>query len=193
MDSTLRTVVEFFDAQSLATVTLLGLIAWAIREDAVHNRIPNALTLAGLVLGLGLMLLSGGVDGLVRSAGGALVGGAIFIPFYVLRGMSAGDVKLMGAAGAFLGASGAALAAALSLVAGCVLAVAMVGWQVVGPLARVQDAPQGAVTAGAAAAARIEAVRKQRFPYAGAIGAGVVAALWLQGSLASLAAVLGIG
>lgn len=193
MDSTLRTVFAIFSADFLATIALLALIAWAIREDAIHNRIPNALTGAGFALGLGLMLLTAGVEGLVRSAGGALVGGAIFIPFYLLRGMSAGDVKLMGASGAFLGPSGAAIAAALSLVAGCLLAIAMVGWQVIGSEGRAQGARQGALAVGTTVAARVEAARKQRFPYAGAIGAGVVATLWLQGSLVSLAMALGIG
>lgn len=194
MDSTLWTVSANLGVDFLATIALLALIAWATREDAINNRIPNALTGGGLALGLGLMVLASGFEGLARSAGGALVGGAIFIPFYLLRGMSAGDVKLMGAAGAFLGPSGAALAAALSLVAGCLLAVAMVAWQVAEAAARAQqDAPDRALAAGAAIAARVQAARKQRFPYAGAIGAGVVATLWLQGSLASLAAALGIG
>lgn len=193
MDSTLWTVLSGFRAEFLAAIALLTLVAWAIREDAVNNRIPNALTGAGLVLGLGLMLLSSGFEGLARAAGGALVGGAILVPFYLLRGMSAGDVKLMGAAGSFLGPSGAALAAALSLVAGCLLAIALLGWQAMASATRLQTSPERDLTGGAALVAQVTAARKQRFPYAGAIGAGVVATLWLQGSLASLAAALGIG
>ena len=34
---------------------------------------------------------------------GLLLGGALFLPFYIARGMGAGDVKLMAAVGAFLG------------------------------------------------------------------------------------------
>lgn len=43
------------------------------------------------------------MDGLVNGVGGLLVGAGIFFPFYLLKGMGAGDVKLMGAVGAFLG------------------------------------------------------------------------------------------
>lgn len=49
---------------------------------------------------------------------GMLVGAGVFLPIYLVRGMGAGDVKLMAAAGTFLGPVHAFLAA---------LTVAMVG------------------------------------------------------------------
>ncbi len=51
--------------------------------------------------------------GLVVWALGWLTGLLLFLPFYMLRGMAAGDVKLMAAVGAWLG-SGMALRIALA-------------------------------------------------------------------------------
>lgn len=66
-------------------------------------RIPNVLSLGGAALGLALWTLHAGMSGLFSSIGGLLVGAGIFLPFYLLKGMGAGDVKLMGAVGTFLG------------------------------------------------------------------------------------------
>ncbi len=54
---------------------------------------------AGLLLGL----LSGGVTGLGASFLGLLAGAGLLLPVYLLRGMGAGDVKLLAGIGAVLG------------------------------------------------------------------------------------------
>mgnify|MGYP007099598298 CR=1 FL=1 len=89
----------------------------------------------------------------------------------------------MGAVGAFLGPVNAFLAAALALVFGAVLAVAIVVWRLVESRAAVSDSASGhGVTAGASPTA-MSAVRKERFPYAVAIGLGAIVMLWLRGTL----------
>ena len=52
------------------------------------------------------------------SAGGLALGIGLFIIPYVLGGMGAGDVKLMGAAGAILGPKGVIIASILVILAG---------------------------------------------------------------------------
>jgi len=181
------------EVRAVMTVALLIMLALAAREDLLRHRVPNVLTASALLMGVALAFLIGGWTGFFVSLGGALVGCATLLPFYLLRGMGAGDVKLMAAAGAFLGPGSAVLAAALALVAGCVLAVAIVAWRLVEPCLRLEPSPAGGASAGWRSAAAFSIVRKERFPYAIAIAVGVVATLWLQGQLGNLSAALGIG
>lgn len=82
---------------SLALALVAGWIDWRSR------RIPNWLTVPGFVLGLSINTAFGGWEGLKASLEGAgLALGVLFLPV-LLRGMGAGDWKLMGALGAFLG------------------------------------------------------------------------------------------
>lgn len=76
----------------------------AVIFDQREQRIPNALILVGLILGLGWNIYSSGLSGIVFSLQGLAAGIALlFIPF-ALKGMGAGDVKLLGMVGAFKGA-----------------------------------------------------------------------------------------
>jgi len=95
---------------------LLIVLGVATRSDIRDRRIPNFLILAGWAIGLGWHLLapSGAWAFDPRSAGavgglGALAGMAAllaaFMPFYMLRIMGAGDVKLMSVVGGIFGAS----------------------------------------------------------------------------------------
>lgn len=86
--------------------TLIAAVAVALTAavtDARSRRIPNALVATGAIAGLLLSTWEGGVAGLQRSALGTLVGFCVFLPFFLLRGMGGGDVKLMAALGACLG------------------------------------------------------------------------------------------
>jgi prepilin peptidase CpaA len=185
------TALVILDPQILASGLVLVLLALAVREDLIRSRVPNRLNAAGLVLGLGMMWAAAGSQGLADGAAGAAVGGAVLFPFYLLRGMGAGDVKLMGACGAFLGFKGALLAAGLSLIAGGVLGFGYVVWRLVEPPPPLQLSAQGVTPRVGRAAAVLSTVRRERFPYAVAIASGVVMTLWLQGSLAALATALG--
>lgn len=181
-----------FEVRALATAALIVLAVLAAREDLLRHRIPNALNGMFLVLGLGLAALAGGWAGLASSIAGAAIGCAMLIPFYLLRGMGAADVKLMAVAGAFLGPRGAFIAAVLALVFGLAMAVALVLWRVLEARQPVPVTAADVATAPRPAAATISKIRKERFPYAMAIGAGVLAALWLQGWLKVLSIALGI-
>jgi prepilin peptidase CpaA len=179
-------------AQAAVTIGVLVLIGWAAREDLIKNRIPNAITAAGAVAGVVLAYIAAGKSGLTDALGGALVGLAIFLPFYLLRGMGAGDVKLMAAAGAFVGTGGAFWAAALALIAGGTLALAIIARRL---FAR-QRAWQASATTDASRslklATQVSIARKERCPYAVPIGVGVLGALWMDGSVTQLYAMLGL-
>lgn len=83
---------------------LLVLVAVAAINDLASRRIPNLLLLSGLVAALTLHAISPDPrEALLASLGGAIVGLLIFLPFYVARGMAAGDVKMMATIGAFTG------------------------------------------------------------------------------------------
>ena len=83
---------------SFALILLIAAV-WDIR----FKRIPNWLTFPSMIVALSYHVISGGVDGLLFSLGGAAAGMAILIIPYFMRGMGAGDVKLVGVVGAFLG------------------------------------------------------------------------------------------
>jgi prepilin peptidase CpaA len=74
-----------------------GWLDWRTR------RIPNWLTVSGVVLGLALNWIVGGKYGAVRSLEGTGLALGLMLPLVLLRGMGAGDWKLMGAVGAMMG------------------------------------------------------------------------------------------
>ncbi|MBP0593731.1 prepilin peptidase [Paraburkholderia sp. LEh10] len=106
---------------------LLGLVGAAAGMDLHTRRIPNVLVLIGLALALAVQWgLHGAVDGSGRWILGLLTGGGLFLPFYLLRGMGAGDVKLMAAVGAFVEPEMAMQIAFMTWVIGGIWALAVV-------------------------------------------------------------------
>jgi len=81
---------------------LLMMVVTAAANDLLTRRIPNLLLLAGALGALTLHGLSPSpVTALTAAFSGVAVGLLIFMPLYCLRGMAAGDIKLMAAAGFF--------------------------------------------------------------------------------------------
>lgn len=106
---------------------LAALLAAAMWTDLRSHRIPNLLVALGLFGGLAGQAVVGGWSGLGEGAGGAAVGLAALLPFYLMGGMGAGDVKLMAGVGAFLGPIQTLAAVALTLVFGAVMALFVLG------------------------------------------------------------------
>jgi prepilin peptidase CpaA len=106
-------------------------VDWDLREQ----RIPNALILFLMLSGLAMQTLGPangrgglfdffpGAVGLGSALLGALVGLSLFLPFYILKAMGAGDIKLMAALGVFVGPADVIGLALFVLVAGGVLCV----------------------------------------------------------------------
>ena len=83
----------------------LGLAICAGWLDWRSRRIPNWLTVPALFGGLLANTLAEGWTGTKASLEGAGLGLALLLPFVLLRGLGAGDWKLMGALGAWIGPS----------------------------------------------------------------------------------------
>lgn len=92
-------------ASAPRTGTLLLVLAIATAIDMRYHRVPNVLTAAGMLLGLVMNTIGepGLAAGLLRAFGGLVAGMAALLPLGALRMLDAGDMKLMGVVGAFLG------------------------------------------------------------------------------------------
>ena len=75
----------------------------ALVADWVRRRIPNWLTFGAFGVGIVGNLWLGGLAGVALALAGGALGLALFLPFYAIQKMGAGDVKLMAALGAMLG------------------------------------------------------------------------------------------
>ena len=103
------------------TVTLVAIVACAF--DLRTRRIPNALTFGAALAALVFHRLTGGTDGAMLAASGWLVGLCLFFPFFALRGMGGGDVKLLAALGAWIGPQEVVWLAVYTGIAGGVMGV----------------------------------------------------------------------
>lgn len=105
-----------------AVFTLL--LAVGCVTDVRERRIPNVLVALLLAGGLLFSASSGPIGtSLVRSLAGVVAGFGIWIVFYIVGVIGAGDVKFFAAAGAWLGPGATWRAAVIAAVAGGVLAV----------------------------------------------------------------------
>jgi prepilin peptidase CpaA len=83
---------------------LIPLAALVIYYDVRYRRIPNSFVLATLIAGLILNLAIGGVSGGISSIGGCVFAFILMFMLHVFGAMGAGDVKLLAAIGAVIGA-----------------------------------------------------------------------------------------
>src|SRR5436190_14463152 len=95
---------------------VLGIVASFY--DLRSRRIPNLLTFGGAAAAIVFSLVVHGLPGLWTSLGGWFAGFALFLPFWLLGGMGAGDVKLLACLGAWLGPQVTLWAALYASIAG---------------------------------------------------------------------------
>lgn len=81
----------------------LGLVLCAGYTDWRTRRIANWLTVSGLVVGIVLNSILSGWRGALASLEGAGLALGLLLPLVLLRGLGAGDWKLMGAVGGMMG------------------------------------------------------------------------------------------
>ena len=90
----------------MKTPLLVGAVILAVIAgwtDLRSRRIPNWLTVPGVLIGVAGSTALTGWAGLKSSLLGAALGLALLLPFVLLRSLGAGDWKLAGALGAFTG------------------------------------------------------------------------------------------
>jgi prepilin peptidase CpaA len=156
----------------------------ACASDIRTARIPNLLTFGAAAAALVYLFANQGWSGLTGAAEGWAVGVLLFSPFFALGGLGAGDVKLLGAIGAWLGPREALWVALYASMAGGVMALIVslatgylrravanlrmlvTYWRVVG----IRPLPELTLQSGHA----------PRLPYAVPITAGLLVMLWLK-------------
>jgi prepilin peptidase CpaA len=83
---------------------LLAVVVGAAAYDVRYRRIPNWLSVSGVLIGLAMnTFLYQGWPGLRFALAGMAAGFGVYLVLYMLRAMGAGDVKLMAAVGALVG------------------------------------------------------------------------------------------
>lgn len=169
------------------TGVLMALLVVAAVIDWRSSRIPNWLTVGGMVLGLAISTMKGPtlLAGLGHGAGGLALGLLLPMPLYAMRILGAGDVKLMAMVGSFLGALLALNAVLFSFMAGGVLAIGWALWH--GVLGRMATNLMFIFTAlvhpaggGWRAAAPGSLPSVGRFPFGLGISAGTIAFLLIR-------------
>ena len=160
------------------------ILALACLSDLRTRRIPNVLTISAALGAVVFHLATGGWSMAGWSVAGLFLGGLLFFPMFALRGMGAGDVKLLAAIGAWVGPGQVAIVALATSIAGGVIAVVvalahgylrkalkniylvLMHWRIVG----VEPLP----------ALTLEQARGPRLAYAFPIAIGTVVTLWLK-------------
>lgn len=165
-------------------IASLTIAVIACVTDLRTRRIPNVLTFGAALAGLAYHSAGGGLDGLGHAALGWLVGVVVFFLPFALGGLGGGDVKLLGALGAWLGpgdalwlalytgAAGGAMALVVSTIYGYFgtalrnVKLLLTHWRVAG----LEAVP--AIT--------LEHSAGPKLAYAFPILAGMVATIWLR-------------
>jgi len=169
---------------TLLNIFVGTLLTLACISDLRTRRIPNVLTFSSAACAVLFHLITGGWAAAAWSVGGYLLGAVLFLPMFALRGMGAGDVKLLAAVGAWLGPGQVVITALATSIAGgllgLVVAVAygylitalsnlwmlLTHWRVAGVR------PLPAVT--------LQGAKGPRLAYAVPIAIGTVVTLWLR-------------
>jgi prepilin peptidase CpaA len=99
-----RVVSQSIDITLLLFLSIALIISVII--DIRYKKIPNLITFPAVIFALIYYFITKGFSGLLFSLEGLVLGMLIFAIPYIMGGMGAGDVKLMGAVGAFVGYKG---------------------------------------------------------------------------------------
>ena len=99
----LRFEFALYAVRETIWILTLAFALYAGWRDLLTRRIPNWLTVSGMVVGLAVNSILGGWYGARMSLEGAGAALGIMLPLVLLRGFGAGDWKLMGAIGALMG------------------------------------------------------------------------------------------
>jgi prepilin peptidase CpaA len=160
-----------------ATFAVLAvLLAVATVTDLKEGRIPNAVTVTGMLVGLALGLGQGQFAASLLGLGVAL---AVGLPLFALGAVGGGDAKLLGAVGALLGPTSLISAILYAGLAGGAMALlqAVRRGTIVPLLVRTLDLALWAVTLGRRGVrVSLDSPGAISVPYGAAIAVGALAA-----------------
>ena len=170
----------------LSALGLVLMVAFGAAFDVGTRKIPNFITVGGLTVALVLRVATGGTDALVDGLLGALLAFLLTFPLFVLKGMGGGDVKLLTAAGAFLGPFSTFVALLATALVGGVLAIVVslarrrLGTSLVGTFTVMRGLALKVLSGGEVdAVPTLETRGAVTLPYGVAIAAGsVIGLLW---------------
>ena len=173
--------IEVQIATLIPALALGSLLVVASLSDLLTHRIPNTVCLLLLLSGLACQTAVNGVDGMTTGLAGITTGLIMLLPFYLMGGMAAGDVKMLAASASYLGPVAAIVAGLATLIVGAFIALALVA---VRAMSGAIDAHRQPVAAdGMASSARLREIGSFRFPFALAITIGVIAGSFAGDSL----------
>ena len=172
--------------KTLATPVLSGLfflcLAVGVYTDVRARRVSNALVVAILLIGfVGALLGISPAGSIVQGMAGMGIGLAMWLPFWLLGLLGAGDVKYFAAASFWVGAALAWRAALLAALVGGALGVLVLVKRggVRSAFSNVAMQAQQAELLIASADVSASEARQRTFPYALPMAIGIgVAALW---------------
>lgn len=164
---------------------LLFLLACAVICDIRARRIPNGLIAIGFPAGVICSYWSLGPNAALSALAAAAVAMLFFMPAFAVRLIGAGDVKLMGMVGTFVGWSGIFPVLLYTLMAGGLLGLAAVlasgsARRLLNNLKVLLVATVLRVQGDVLPLSELASQSAVRIPYAVAISAGVV--IWMLGN-----------
>ena len=110
----------------IVLVTAVGMAAWT---DLRTRQIPNWITVPAATAGLALQAWYAGFAGAWASIEGTILGLGVFLVFFFLGGMGAGDVKLFAAVGSLVGPQALVMVFVFTGLLGGLAAGAVVLWR----------------------------------------------------------------
>ncbi len=118
--------LEIMSSAEFIPALATAVAVFAAVSDVHDRRIPNRLTYPAMIAGLVLQLALHGWKGLLIGAGGGVLFGGMFMLFYLVKAMGAGDVKLGTALGCIVGPSVLQVMFATALAGGVLAIIFMV-------------------------------------------------------------------
>lgn len=166
-------------------IILASLLMICVATDLKERRIPNKVTVTAALLAIVINGLVSGAEGVEFSVTGAIVGGALMYFPYMFGGVGGGDLKMMAAVGAVTGVRIVCASFLFTAIAGGIIVVACsIFSKVAGRSGKFETAacPSRSYHLLIDGSGGIMK-EKSAIPYACAIAAGTVAALYFAPAL----------
>lgn len=170
-------------------ISLIALVLAASAHDIRWRKIPNWLSLSGVIVGFGMNVLFFHAQGLKIASLGFGLALLVYLPLYLVRGMGAGDVKLMAAVGSIAGPENwVRICVATVLIGGIASLVYVVGkgrfrQTIFNLFVIVRELAGFRLPSNADPALDFRHTKSLRLPHGAVIAAGVVAFLVMAGSI----------